>query len=215
MAETRPRRQKQCVEWEITNKHNEHTVRHITTKQQGCYRPQRAVFKDFAKPFTPFYCWTTATIRRWQSTRKLLSAAITLLLIQQCTIWNNLTQCIFYTNCTCYKWQPLWPQWFSKQPLRCNTQRWKMLKRGWSFSGTFKDLDQIPWLSIPGKCDFKFQGLSRVGNNPETHSESTANVTTVTGFAAQCNQQNTHIHTHTPVQLPFVWDYPGEPVPER
>ena len=91
VAETRPRRQKQCVEWEITNKHNEHTVRHITTKQQGCYRPQRAVFKDFARPFTPFYCWTTATIRRWQSTRKLLSAAITLLLTQQCTIWNNLT----------------------------------------------------------------------------------------------------------------------------
>jgi len=95
-----------------------------------------------------------------------------------------------------------------------------MLKRGWSFSGTFKDLDQIPWLSIPGKWDFKFQGLSRVGNNPETHSESTANVTTVTGFAAQCNQQNTthtytYTHTHTPVQLPFVWDYPGEPVPER
>jgi len=25
----------------------------------------------------------------------------------------------------------------------------------------------------------------------------------------------THTHTHTPVQQPLVWDYQGEPVPER
>jgi len=26
---------------------------------------------------------------------------------------------------------------------------------------------------------------------------------------------HTHTHTHTPVQQPLVWDYQGEPVPER
>ena len=34
----------------------------------------------------------------------------------------------------------------------------------------------------------------------------------VFGFAAN---SFTHTHTHTPVQQPFGWDYPGGPVPER
>ena len=34
-------------------------------------------------------------------------------------------------------------------------------------------------------------------------------------FSVTVNQATAYAHTHTPVQRPFVRDYPGEPVPER
>jgi len=55
-----------------------------TVTIQGCYRPQLPVFQDLLHSFT-------FELQMELSTKNLLSADITLFLIQQCTILNNLT----------------------------------------------------------------------------------------------------------------------------
>jgi len=47
-----------------------------------------------------------------------------------------------------------------------------MLKNAQKRSAAFKDLDQIPGLSRPEKCDSETQGLSRMHNNLGTRKFS-------------------------------------------
>jgi len=50
----------------------------------------------------------------------------------------------------------------------CNNENDKEVSCFKGLSGTFKDLDQIPALPRPGKCDFKIQELSRICNTTLT-----------------------------------------------
>ena len=113
-----------------------------------CVQTQAACFPGLSRTSsTLFYFRTTATIRKWPLTGNLQSATITLFLIQLCTISNKLTPNAPFEQIThvTHASRKLWQKWFSRQHLRCNTEHWKMPKKGWSFSRTFHN----------------FQGLSR------------------------------------------------------
>jgi len=49
----------------------------------------------------------------------------------------------------------------------------------------------------------------------EEHGQSVIGFTPVRRRGTSSQTQVSSTHTHTPVQRPLVWDYPGEPVLER